>query len=231
MKPKLAIRIQHSPHRSRYLNTLLINLGIGRDCTVINDNVSTISGCLRCLSSMKKEDTHVLVIQDDGLPCDKFILTVQKLIELYPDRVMSFFSVRDSIKKAVKENYQFVRTDYFLGAVCYVIPRSIVEDFLKWYKKYIKESIKADDECIATYLFYHNIKTYITTPNLIEHIGFNASTQREGVFKFNHRVSSGYIGLESSGLLIPWENDRILDDYWAENSMMCSNLKIPIDKW
>lgn len=86
----------------------------------------------------------------------------------------------------------------------YILPIDIAKDFVTWTEEHLKDEIVADDIRMATYLFQHRIKTFLTVPCLVEHLNWRTSTMSERQSTQDNRVASTFIGLEADPTEIDW---------------------------
>lgn len=212
----LAIRIQNTPKRQRWANSLRMWLCRPRQVQIITDTENDLWGsAVHTLTSYGPEYTHVMVLQDDVLPCRDLAKTAERLIELYPKEPITLFSNKPSILDARTRGLNFVLLKKFLMAQAYIMPVSIIEDFIPWATKHIDPKIYFDDNRWAMYLFYHGIKTRATAPSLVEHIGWNDTTITYNPghnFEPRLRMAAWFIGFENSGLDVDWSKSEAFED-------------------
>jgi hypothetical protein len=215
---KLAVRIQHTPSRKRWCGVLKRLLNHRYTQVITDDKGNLWEGAKKTMGSFGPKDTHILILQDDILPCEDFVQTVERIIELLPNECVTFFSNSDRILEAQKKGINWVTLKTFLMAQAYVMPTAMMTDFLNWTEAHVKPEIYFDDDRMAMYFFYHNKKVWATAPSLVEHIGWNGSTltgYKPGhVFEPRLRMAKWFIGMENSGLEVNWANglDRPVED-------------------
>jgi hypothetical protein len=153
-----------------------------------------------------KDVSHLLVLQDDILPCKDFIKTVKKTIELLPNEVISYFTAYDT-SKPLSVGKHWSTIDRLYGLCAYVIPVFLIDQYLEFDKK-IKDRIFADDVRLSMFLQSIDRKAYLTAPSLVEHICWDRTSQRDNRVPLdnaiNFRIARNYIGFEESGLEIDW---------------------------
>ncbi|HEX2910409.1 MAG TPA: hypothetical protein VH186_06340 [Chloroflexia bacterium] len=204
----LAINIQHTPRRDRWTKALVSLIEDSR-VTVVTDETNNLwNGAQQTLTTYTKAHTHMLVLQDDILPCKDLIKTAEQLIELLPDKFITLFSNKNIILQARAEYKSWALVNKFLMAQAYIMPIPMIEDFLPWATTHIKPQIYFDDDRLGMYLYYHNLKAYATSPSLVEHLGWNQSTlsgyKPEHRFLPELRMAKYFIGFEQSGLSVDW---------------------------
>lgn len=217
MKINLAIRIQSAGKRPQWVNQMKGMLDCDPRLKVIINFESLWDSAKETLESYGPEDTHMLVLQDDILPCRHFLYAVEDIIKLLPDKPITFFSNSDRITDAVNLGVNWVTLRTWRMAQAYVVPVQMIKDFLLWEAKHIKPEIFFDDDRWAMFLFYMGIKTYATAPSLVEHMGWNETTLRGykyGEFRPDLRMAKSYIGFENSALDIDWKKglDKPIED-------------------
>jgi mRNA-degrading endonuclease YafQ of YafQ-DinJ toxin-antitoxin module len=230
---KLAIRIQHkAKSREHWLKTMLLILNDKRVKVVTDADHSLYGSWKKTIQSHTKKDTHILILQDDILPCADFIQAVEHIIKLLPNEPITFFSNIDKVEEAVKSGISWVKLKTWFMAQAYVLPIALAEDMYSWIEENIKPDVYMDDNRMATYMFYNRRYVYATAPSLVEHMGWNSSTLNGYVpgyqYERNLRMAKAFIGIGSSALNIDWSKpDQFIIDDTGNNSMFCSNLKDP----
>jgi len=209
----MMVCIQHHPSRVRHLKLLLTFLDKEKadSYLVIEDIVSSVSGMKKCFSKIE-DHSHLMVIQDDVLPCKDLVATARELIKLRPSNFISLFSAYDVTTEALRAGRHWGVLDRAWGLPCYIIPAKLVSQYLD-FDVLVKDDIIADDVRMSMFLEYVNKPVYVTAPSLVEHLAFTSTTLSESGkvsvengLKF--RVAKNYIGFEKSGLSIDW-SDRI----------------------
>ena len=211
----LAVRIQHNPQRERWTKTLknILADDSSREIRVITDTQNDLWNSAKItLQSYDAGDTHMMVLQDDVMPCKDLISTAERLIEIMPDETITLFSVQECILEAMNTNTHWVKKKIWRMAQCYIMPVPVIDDFLGYAERHIKPEIYFDDDRLAMYHLAKNKLVWATAPSLVEHLGWNATTltgYKDG-FKFRpeKRMARWFIGFENSGLSIDWEKTR-----------------------
>lgn len=207
---KLAVRIQHIPKRERWAKYLAQMLNENRQpqnkLEIITDEKYDLwTGAKKTLQSYKPGDTHLLVLQDDILPCKDLIFAAEQIVELLPNNHISLFSIGDW---QTNPNVRWANLKTWRMAQCYIAPVTMIEDFIKWADRHIKPEIYFDDDRWAMYLFANSILTYASNPSLVEHLGWNQSTltgyQPGTIFEPRIRMAKNFIGFEKSAMDIDW---------------------------
>ena len=206
---KIQLTIQHQPSRVRYLKLLTNALDLDQvdEFHIVEDQVNSASGMRKAFQSVENPNvTHLLVMQDDVLPCKDLLKTCKKLIELVPNRVISLFTAYDT-DKPLELGKHWTTVDRLYGLCSYIIPVDLAKYYLE-FEKNIKDRIYADDVRLSMMLAHLDQTIYLTAPSLVEHICWATTVQNdnnvpmENAIKF--RIARNYIGFENSGLDIDW---------------------------
>jgi len=234
---RLAVRIQTKGTRERWTDILLELLELeiyskklDMSIQIIQDN-NLWKSCKKSLLSTDQGDTHVLVLQDDVLPCADFVETALHIAQLLPNDPVTFFSNSESISHALQNNIHWATLKVWFMAQSYMMPVAIAKDLVEWVDEYCKPDMTHDDDRMATYMWYHSQKVYATAPSLVEHMGWNATTlktyQPQFTFEPRLRMARSYIGFENSAKKIDWKAtlEKAVADNEGSNSQFCSNLR------
>jgi hypothetical protein len=173
---------------------------------VVLDDINSASGMVKCFERSSDKASHLLILQDDILPCVDFQETVSEIASLLPNQIISFFSAYDTSKPLVKKKH-WLLMDRLYGTCAYVIPRNLAMEYLE-FNKLIKDRIFADDVRISMFIKAKNMNVYVTAPSLVEHLCWSSTSQGEhkiGYNNINYRVAKNYIGYENSSLEIKWK--------------------------
>lgn len=129
------------------------------------------------------DSTHHIVLQDDFVLANNFHIGVQNLVDLYPDKIFSFFQPATPLAATwinnIKHQHNFIEIPSGIvawgGSV--ILPTKLIIPMLSWAKTFCNESDwgYADDEKISAFCFQKNYKIYSTIPTLMQHVGHNES--------------------------------------------------------
>jgi hypothetical protein len=161
---------------------------------------------------------HVLVIQDDVLPCRDFLGGVQQAIQRRPEDILRFFTVRGIQAKALEAHKSWIRSKT-TWVQALVIPSSArLPDFLEWSAAHIDPDYYSCDRRLTCYQLKKCIPAFVTAPSLVEHVGSSRSLIGHGKLP-KPRLASRFIGEDVSALTIDWDaglNDPLRDstDRW-----------------
>lgn len=129
----------------------------------------------------KRDATHVLVMQDDHLPCRRhsFAEQVRLVLEARSDVPVCLYSGRPGLVATVRERggHWAVSRGFAWGGVM-VLPRAVAEGFLRWNARPEVDAVFAamgkhdmDDTRLRAYLASEGLDTWIALPSLISDVG------------------------------------------------------------
>jgi hypothetical protein len=192
-----------------------------KDVKVVTSDRGTWESCKLCLRTIGNS-SHVMVLQDDVLPCRDLLRTATKMIELLPDKPITLFTSREQAltAKAVGNNWMTVKAWFMAQA--YILPKSFIDDFFAWDEIHGKQDqLGADDEHLALYCYCNEIRVWAAIPSLVEHLGWRSTTigerDNKDYLKVARRIASTFIGFEQSGLDVDWSKgiDKPHEDTWG----------------
>lgn len=135
------------------------------------------------------EATHHLVLQDDIVICNNFVNGVVKVIEAFPDDLISLFH---GPRKKFDGSCRWGKSEGVWGQAV-VMPTGMVQEFLDWEKKNIHPSFKHDDSRISLFAIKTKRRVKVPFPNLINH----RDTELKSVLGnkwYKPRVSTDFMG-------------------------------------
>jgi hypothetical protein len=207
----IQIIIQHYPKRIRYLKLLKQSLDTNNLLICNDDNNSAVGLSKSLKKGIDNNSEYIMILQDDILPCKDLYKTVNKIVKLLPDNIISFYSAYNIISTALNSNRHWATIDRIHGLCAFIIPRYLAIEYLDFESNF-KDRVMADDVRLSAFIAYKNILAWFTCPSLVEHICWHTTSQ--GVSKdqyipkdnsINFRIADRYIGYEESGLSIDWE--------------------------
>lgn len=179
---KVAYRVQHALGRDAALSRLA-GLLTDEFQVVVDDKVGDPNPwrCYRrCLEDLPADATHVVVLQDDSVPCADFHDRVEEAIREKPDDVLSLFvgglpgRTRVDFLRALKREDRWAPI-YFREihhVVALVWPASLAAEFLEWFAKGTMPSAatqRADDAVVGYWARTTRRVFWATVPCLVEH--------------------------------------------------------------
>jgi hypothetical protein len=176
----VAYVVQHHPSRADLLPRLLPHL---HEAVVVTDPDS-VAGLpdpwrcyLACLRALPLGATHLVIVQDDALPCPDFHLRVESLLEEKPDRIVCLFvsqapNVRVAMLRALKNGQAWARLNPqgFTPVVCSVLPREVVEGLTEWADALPpNRHRRSDDFMLSQYAREKRLEVWACVPSICDH--------------------------------------------------------------
>ena len=140
------------------------------------------AGYRKCLSDLPACD-HVLIVQDDVLPCKNFAPAVEQIAERWPEFPVCLFmgtvpaGTAGKARIAMKNDKRYV----LLGPspvfplVAVLWPKAKAEQFLEWSRH--AKMTRADDNNAAKWLQRTKQQVMVSVPSLVEHDDFQPSVK------------------------------------------------------
>lgn len=152
------------------------------------------------------DGSHICVMQDDVLLCRDFPETVETMVHAVPNGVLFLYSQRKAVRDALAAGKHWIRCRDPIMAQAIVMPRMMVELWLKWLAmKGIEDSWHPewDDVRLCLFLLGVDVAAWMPCPSIVEHGEPSDSTVSA---KHNNaaRVATEFIGTEVSGLVVDW---------------------------
>jgi hypothetical protein len=141
-------------------------------------------GYRRCLSDIP-ECSHLLIIQDDALPCASFPVALEQVAERFPETPVCLFlgaapaSTAGQARKAMMRNIRYIplMSTTFVPLVCVLWPRAKAQEFLEWTESGVKRITRADDGNAARWMKTTGQTVMVSVPSLVEHNDFVPSVK------------------------------------------------------
>jgi hypothetical protein len=148
-----------------------------------SDPPSPWEGYRRCLSDIP-ECSHLLIIQDDALPCVNFPVALESVAERFPSTPVCLFlgaapaSAAGRARRAHmrKERYVHLGPASFVPLVAVLWPREKAEAFLEWSQT-AKKITRSDDGNASRWVRSTNEVFMVSVPSLVEHNDFVPSVK------------------------------------------------------
>lgn len=149
----------------------------------------------RAWSHLAKNYDYGVVLQDDALPVDNFLIEAQNAIYARPDECISFYMgttapayiqgrIRMAVQKASAGKMSWIRSARLFWGVCVGLPTSVVPKLLDDHAKEVY------DEHIGVWCMMNGIRVSYTFPSLVEHAdGFSVVANRQPMYtRVAHRL-------------------------------------------
>lgn len=169
---KLKVKIMGVPSRQENIDKLVDDLGLSSSDVVYGDESlhrPYETSKTAFTTKLGRGTTHILVIQDDVEVCENFIENVTKIIEVFPNRILTFFNPTYSQYKGF--NYYVVDTGtrMFGQAIC--MPVDLAKQCFNWCDDTLPEMLKIDDDLnIKRFAEANKIKIIGTVVPLVQHL-------------------------------------------------------------
>lgn len=154
------------------------------------------------------EKPFVMVLQDDIILCQDFLHYCNKIIDRFPDSIVSLFPLqflkRDDINRACVnvEDSPYYTTDRLSG--CGIIMKT---EYVKPCVSSWKKEIDGDDTNIFEWAQANKISTITTIPSTIQHIGDNSVfAPGNGIRRTEFFSNNPSYANWDCGELVPWTN-------------------------
>ncbi len=141
------------------------------------------AGYRRCLSGIPSDVSHVLIVQDDAIPCPGFATAVEKIaIRNLNDPVCLFLgaypaSTAARVRRAKPDvRYVPLGPTSFMPLVCVLWPTKAARSFLEWSRT-ARGITRADDGNAARWIRASKQQVMVTSPSLVEHDDYTPSVK------------------------------------------------------
>jgi hypothetical protein len=207
MGSKLAVSIMGVPERAERIGRLLQQLDLPQSCVALDiKHDGHMANWWRAVDiAAVNNPSHVLILEDDAEPCRDFLPTVEKLIERYPDRIISFFTAHtpDEIEPGILKLTPYYR---HLSDVAVVYPLAWLQDLrcdfdeqhqalsqTVWQVNFGADEVRAK--------LRPKQQVWATVPSLVQHgCPFDSVLQHT----LPHGVAQPFVGHGVSALSLQW---------------------------
>lgn len=132
------------------------------------------SGYRACLSDLPSDYSHVLIVQDDALPCRNFAAAVEQIASSHPEVPVCLFLGGMPAETATRARRAMGRQTYvplgntsFVPLVSVLWPRRKAEEFLYWARS--QKLTRADDGNASKWMRRTKQPFLVTVPSLVQH--------------------------------------------------------------
>lgn len=129
-----------------------------------------------CLASLPPDASHLLVVQDDAIPCDGFAAKISDAIGDHPDAIVCAFTpgVGNLLRQfwqAQKQGDRYLRfpATTFVPCVAVAYPRVHAEGIPRFAAARRMPIGRADDGIVSTYARANKVPVVATVPCLVQH--------------------------------------------------------------
>ena len=181
---KLDCRITGVHSRDKYINELLKQLNLNKNCVYYDDltppgHEPVKHVCTNWLYPIEQDVTHRIVLTDDVQLCDNFYNYVYKIIENFPNAVIGLFPNDDleiypQYAKQIQQYISSKSSPYwkvsFVSGQAIVMPQEYIQPCFNYILENHNENTP-DDNAISDWCNSNDITMITTIPALIQHIG------------------------------------------------------------
>lgn len=170
------------------------------------------SGYRACLSDLP-ECSHVLVVQDDALPCKNFVPALEQVAARWPSNPVCLFLGAAPASTAALARRATIRkpgTRYvplgptsFMPLVAVLWPRAKAQEFLRWAST-SRKITRADDGNAGRWRNSTKQEVMVTVPSLVQHNDFIVSVKGGRQHRFGAESWRQAILLAEDGLQYDW---------------------------
>jgi hypothetical protein len=196
----LTIRVLHHPSRAKLLPRLLPRLG--QHAELVPDTTHPWSG-MKDVLSREVGTPHLLVIQDDSIPCQNFSRAVRNVIQEAPNRLIALFHARSkpagsAVPVLLAEEGTFIELRLAKGSdwvptVALVWPRALLGHWQK-YRWAGSRNQRGDDLPVGQFARDHG-GCLACVPSIVQHPDDTPSlwfTKRERYGRDPTRLAARY---------------------------------------
>jgi hypothetical protein len=181
----IAYRVQHTAGRDEPLARLLARVPPAVEIITDHDvgDPNPWRNYMRCLSDLPEASSHVVVLQDDVVPCRDFGMRVRDAVRNMPHEIISLFvgGLKDAERiyyREARNGRQFAdmhgaRIHHVVGIVW---PVAAARAFMEWYaeneEKIPSRRPHRSDDMVFSYWIKNGRprrKVWATIPSLVEH--------------------------------------------------------------
>jgi hypothetical protein len=138
--------------------------------------------------------SHLVVVQDDFIPCKGFLHRLDESISEHPSEVTTFFQPamqnRNDVKKLMSQNmnnktFQLPDTGIIVWGGCLVLPHHLVRPIVELADQLQFGQIDDVRLSVAMQMLQFqgaNFKIHCTSPSLVKHLGARWESIQEGAY-------------------------------------------------
>ncbi len=205
---RLSVAITNHPSRRLLAEQIAEKVSAdGRSVEIVVDEYleGVWPNARRCWESYGIDATHHMVLEDDIAVCEDLVEGLEEALTYVPRRcVVSAYNHKRFIKE-VRESGSSWAISSWHTAQALILPVNLIEEFLAWVDRYVKPHVMPGDVRLSAFAYYNEIPVYHTVPNLVEHLGHEATTVRSRRPKEHiPGLSYAFIGEDRSAKEVDW---------------------------
>ena len=136
----------------------------------------------QCLD-YRGDASHILIVQDDAIPCEGFAAAVGQVAERWPDTPVCLFlgafpaSTAARVRRAKPDvRYVALGPSSFVPLVCVLWPTHVARSFHAWSSA-ARGMTRADDGNAARWMKATRTQIMVSVPSLVEHDDYTPSVK------------------------------------------------------
>jgi hypothetical protein len=152
---------------------------------------------------------HVLVIQDDAIPCADFVRTLGEVLSARPSDPVSCFTPWPVMRRARALDRRWIELRHFAFTQALAMPRWMVLDAIAWIDANTDPRVCGvyDDTRLGLYFLAHERSVFATAPSLVQHDDRIQSL----IGNPGGRVSEWAVGERDLGMRFDWTRLEAID--------------------
>lgn len=201
------VAVQHHPDRADLVERLLRAFDAPPRVVTDPDPDSPVRSALRtyvaCLESVAADATHLLVIQDDAVVCDRFTERMHAAVAEHPDALVPLFvpgvgAHRTAVLQAQRRGERWARLPHmWTPTVATVWPVARAAEFLAWLTEHRYDPHgrhRGDDGPVGKWVQRSRVAVWAPVPSLVQHPDDTPSLigRRAGYGRNRSRVAAVY---------------------------------------
>lgn len=156
-----------------------------------------------CLRACPDDTGHLLIIQDDAVPCAGFAEAARTALSVKTDKIVCFYvgggRAGDPLVRAAAEcrNWVTLNRNLWIPLVATAFPVAVVRDLLEWAETdAFAQRSRGDDAVLGKFMRARGITPWATVPNLVQHPDVVASvtSRRSAHGRDRNRTAACWIG-------------------------------------
>ena len=194
----LSVQIMHKENNDSTRNQILLELrdelfdqGMKHGVTLDTLSSHLDTAISAYADALKKDCTHVMVLEDDVSVVPQFSIITQMAISARPNSIISFFGMSRKLENAYQEETNWVEVPTCSWNQCYIVPVDKIEKIIDFSNKYAINN-HAYDCILSVWCLLNKEKIYILTPNPLEHVGYEKSMLGHGPKLGRLKRTSGF---------------------------------------
>lgn len=169
---KLKVKIMGVPSREENINKLVDELGLKSSDVVYGDESigrPYETSKTAFTTKLGKGTTHILVIQDDVEVCEDFIENVTKVVDVFPNDILTFFNPQYSTYRGF--NYYVVNSNVRMFGQAICMPVDVAKQCFNWCEDTLPDMFKIDDDLnIKRFAEANHVRIVGTVVPLVQHL-------------------------------------------------------------